>query len=661
MLAVMSAERMRGARGLLSGLLLAVIPGVAAQAPEATGRMNRLLRQLGNDEERDTAACELIELGERAVEPLVAALLDADSTSTGELPRSLAILQVLTLLGAEAATAADALRKVAADALPRPFADAKQPDLRLAVAETRASLAPYSGEYERAPSKDLSQPAHFRAWVRDYARAEVSATADDDKYLSILASNQIFAREVAAEVLGRHRVAAAMQPLHDLLIARDARPTGWDACQHNGFVVPMDDEFALAAALAMVRIDPDDARGVVAWGVIARRHPFAPMRRRALSRLGSFGISAGEATADLIAALPLPNDDETIEALKVLSMLGPNAAPALATVEALATKTIDPVRRRAQALANQLRAAGVVAQPVATDQADPALTRIRDLVTRVRDGDDEAVAAVRALGAAAIPALQERLRLEHAETPAAVFGLVSQLGARLDAGTRHDLNRQVAGTVSQTWVSPALAMATYITKPRDIVLLTCAELSLGTPDEARLCTALSAEDPAERVVAARRCGALPPPLQTETCAALRAALTSAHPKKASLVVSRTSRQTFSVDFSDAIRAAAAAALLPVDEPRATWPTLMQAIIRHEDPVVVIAGIERWACAETVPTLVLMLKGFHTPIAVAAATALGRLGTDAAAAVGDLEVAAKRDAEALRQAATTALVRIRQSR
>ncbi len=198
--------------------------------------------------------------------------------------------------------------------------------------------------------------------------------------------------------------------------------------------------------------------------------------------------------------------------------------------------------------------------------------------------------------------------------------------------------------------------------PKHIVFLVCAELSLGTLDEVGARTALSAKDPAERGVAARCCRVLAAPLQAETYAALRLALTSTHPKQAELVSAHNARHVLRVDLSDAIRAAAAAALLPLDEPAATWPTLMQAIIHHEDPAVVIAGLERWACAETVPTLVLMLnKECRVPVAVAAATALGRLGAAAAVAVADLEVTASRDDEALRQAATAALARIRQSR
>jgi hypothetical protein len=537
---------------------------LAAFAGAAVGQTAAELVKLGDPAQGEAAEIALVARGAGAVPLLAKYFAEVDTGDPHELDRLRAALRVVDLLG----PLAEPLAPTLAD-----MAKARSLQVLVELAWARGSIEPWAKDQTWFKAFHLSipgqdddgMPRSMTAFTRQCKRLGVQAGAGAAELVHELQENEIFVREAIADVLGQQRAAEAYEPLHTMLLDRDRRPKGWDQLQFNGFAVPWDDRFRWRAGEAMLRIAPDDPRSLIAWACRALWHPHRAVRLEALRRVGAGGTAGGDAAPEIEQLARGPDAQLAVEALKVLGMLGPAAKASLPAVEAL-TRAADPaVQQRARTLAAQLRAMGAVLPPPAApdERAAQIAQAVADLGVAGRE--EAARTALRAAGAAALPALLARMHADGDKTPASLLQLLVEAVRAEPAATREDVRNKVMARSGWQWSAPTMSTSrgggTFDEAQRELY----SQLTVGEPEPLSLLLKFFEHDNAYVRLCAvqqleRRTAALGADDAAAAVAALLAAAAGEHPKKASFAVGQHATHEFSGDLDDRIHAAARKAL-----------------------------------------------------------------------------------------------------
>lgn len=640
-------------------LLALAAPGwLTAQDPAS------LVEDLGDPERGEAAAAALFALGAGAVPPLAALLARGEHGDPRERERMRAALVLVSALGPDAAELGPALTALAANV---------QKQLRYELIRARGSLEPYAGEEDwhtlfhasfhdvRTGEKAATLAALQRHATRLQCRSPAPGSVED--LLRRLGENELFEREVWAEKLGRLGDPAAIDPLRAMLLDRDTRPAGWDAMRHNGWIVPVDDSFRLCAAEALVRLAPEDPRCAVGHGVRALAHPLLAVRREALRSIDRFGPAAADAVPELVQVATEGDPQLAAAALKTLGMAGPGVGVHLRAIDALAAGGEATVQRLAGSLAARLRAMGAEPPPLPdTAAADAEAQKLRELVAQLgRIEHEDAAEKLRAAGAAAVPALLERVRSDRQLVPRPALDLLVELAQPLAEEVRLDVRSKVMLREGETWSTKWMSSSSGGSGGHEVDGPLYARLTIGRPAAASgLLPFLEVENSYVRLEAARELGRRPAAERTEPAvrAALLAAVRGEHPHQCRFEVVSRSWRTEDVDLDARIRAAAAAALVGTGVPADQQVELLPHALRSEDAAGAAAALAAWGEGVPLPVLTAALADERPAVAVAAAGAIGARGPAAAAALADLERAAGSAAAEVAAAARDALVRVR---
>ena len=610
----------------------------------------QLVQDLGDPVRSAAAERQLVQRGAETV-PLLAELL-VDPAASGLLVRErlLAVLRVIDQLGAAAVALQPGLEELSLHA---------QVPAVPELLWVRGSLQPYVDDQEWTFGVDVDAAASpdgkarlLTGLARHRARQGVDLDATDAELLELLRADPIFAREVAAELLGSRGCKAAFVVLRQRLLDRSIEPLGFDTLKHNGFVVPMQDGFRQRAAEAMLQLDADNPASAVAWGCRALLHPFRSVRHEALQHLRGGGLLLADAVPELLRLAQGDDVGLAIEALEVLGMSATRAAECLAVAERLAQAPFGELAQRARALAAQLRAMHVELPPA---------SKSPDFAARVAElGDaasgEAATAALRRAGVAAVPALQQRLRTVGGDAPEALLRLLVELGRRLDDAGRAALRMQLLQRHDDSWDAPVSGTIDSSGDLPELEREWYAELVIGEPVDAMALAGFLQHDSAYvRRQAARRLATAPPPVMPAALVAqLLAAVREEPPDTATFQRSDHLATTVLCDLAAPIQAAAAAALRGAEVDAAATPQLLAAVQAYDDGAVVVTAIGRWSSVAAVPTLSRALADARPAVAIAAAHALARLGVAAAAALPALRQAMDRTDAGVAAAATSAL-------
>ncbi len=596
---------MNRTRGLSApGLLFAAVvlsSAAAAQQPA------RLVEDLGDPERGAAAAQALLDLREQAVPALQGLIEEWQVRKARDLDRMRAALEVIDLLGEVAAP------------LKAPLVDVitaqnnGNDKLLVPILTTVGSLTPYGDKVEfhnlfhfSMVASDKDKGATFTAIFRYRERDEARVT-DLPSARQCLSANKVFAREVAAEMLGRLGSAEDAVALRDRLLARDERPIGWDQVKHNGFVVPVEDRFALFGGLALVRLAPEDSVSVIGHAMVARHHPYVARRKQALLALTRFGPDVEVAVPELIAVAAGEEPKLAAEALKVLGMAGKSVGQHLRTIDALERHENGLVARLAGSLAARLRAMGCEAPAVAAGVGDEpaAVVALRAAVAALGDAPEAAAAVLAAeqqIAAdpdAAWPLLLERLQRELQTAPEALIRCIAEQGRRRPEKERLEL-RSVLAMTGDRWSTPFCSSHSGGRAMTEASRDAYGVLTVGSPESVDEVAGLLGDDNVTvRLAAARLCARRSAEVNKAGPGlrdALWRAVSREHPAKSQFDQGGGSRTTFTLDLDDQIRAAAAAALRDTDQPPERHPSLLSRVLRYDNGAAVAAAVTKFGAA-----------------------------------------------------------------
>lgn len=616
----------RPARARLAAFAFVAVGGsLAAQSPA------RLVEDLGDPVQGEAAEAALLALGSDAIAPLQQ-LFDAFSDTTDrERARLRAALRVVDLLGATAGPLAASLSAAA---------QTGRRDLDVPLNDARASLCPYAIEqpwheqfHKRVHEGDPAEKgARMASFARHAVRSMTAPTLDVAAAKALLATDANFAREVAAEALGASADTTAVDALRDRLLAREQLPQQHASLYHNGFVVPMPDRFVLRASDALLRLAPDDPRAAIGYACRAVVHPHRRTRLDALRGLARFGPEAAVAVPELVGLARGDDAALSLEALKILGMVGRAAGPHLATFDALATRE-GPVGKLATNLARSLRAMGET-PPAAVAEA-PAAARAAVAAAAAAltdDGDREALAAAETTllqhPDLAWPPLLERLRVEYAQTPRRVLALLGRLVGARPPADRATLRYAIASLGSDNWHAPM--SATYsggseLTTLHALVYGACVVDATAPLDD--LVAHLADKNAAVRLVAARTLAGRHAEVATaaangRTAArdTLEAAVAAAPSTESEFELCPDNRHGMTLDVTAPLQAAAAAALVDCERALPTVAAWFAKASAHDDEAVVVAVVARWGAHADEADLDRLGRDPRAAVAAAARTA-----------------------------------------
>lgn len=586
---------------LLAGVL-SLVAGAAAQQPA------RLIEELGDPARAQAAAAALLELGDQAL-PALQELFEAWQTRSPEQQECLRqALRVTALLGERAAPLKSVLIDLVTSQEGGRFAPGRNkvkslvPDVMAAV----ASLTPYGDKVEfhnlfhftvvgTGEEKGRSFAAVYRYRERDEARADTVEAARQR-----LAEDKIFAREVAAETLGRLGSIEDAELLRDRLLARNTQPVGWDALKHNGFVVPTEDQFFLCAGRALVRLAPQDSVSVIGHAMVARHHPFTAVRKRALLALTRFGPDVSVAIPELMAVATEGEPELAAEALKVLGMAGRDVGQHLVAIDRLATALDPHVARLAIGLAARLRAMGCEAPANPEETAESELiTRLRVAVDALNDNGEagEVLAAEQQLIAApeaAWPLLLARMQRDVTTAPDALIRCLAAIGKHREVDERMQM-RSIVATTGDRWSAPYFSSSSGGRAMTGAARDAYGVLTVGVPEAVQDVAAfLTDENVAVRLAAARQCAGRAEQVAAASAQvheALWQAVVDDHPAKSPFQQGDRNRAMITLDLSVQIKAAAAVALRASEQPRDRHDDLLRHALCFEDSAAVAAAIK----------------------------------------------------------------------
>lgn len=630
---------------IMSRLALATTLALLACTDHASAQeWKRWIEDLGDPKRGEAAENALVDLGAEAVAGLQELVEQWDVSTTRDTDRLLAALAVADMLGEQAQELRAPLSALVISSSGKIPRGPKNREMLALVMETIGSLAPY-GEGTKfhklfhnsvVGATPEEKPTVFRAVYRYNVRSNNAVSGIEDARAKI-AADKIFVRETAAEVMLRIGEMQDAVLLRDRLLDRDRRPEGWDAIKHNGFVVPSEDEFALRAARAIVRIAPDDAVSAIGFAIIANADPHRSRRLEAIRALARFGPDIEAAIPELIEIASGTDTELAGEAIKALGMAGTMVGQHLATIDGLREHRDPGLAKRATSLSARLRAMGCSIKP-----EDPgiavAAAKERALIVAVNalsDTDSDAVAAAELLLAVdsdqSFPLLVDRFRQEQNDCPDRVLEWIGRLGRSRPQLEREAICYSLAMSGTQ-WSGPSFSSHSGAGgQKRDAHWQAYGALWVGAPANLEdLVDFLTDDNTLVRLAAARSlmtrakefAGA-----KDGTSEALWQTVIGEHPKKARFATGRHGKHTQSVDVHDEIRTAAAIALQATEQSPDRHGQLLRHAIRHENATVVTAAIVAWGAHADIADLEQAAKDKRAKVAEAAKNAIARRAAD----------------------------------
>ena len=366
------------ARVIHAGLL-----GAALLSPLHAQEYVRWVSDLGDDKLSEAAERSLLSMGDKAVRPLAEQLEQWDASTAEGRMRCLAVLRIIALLGEKAESLASTVKQCGID---------QSANLIPEIADTLASLEPYAGDNKWhelfhasiSGTEDVKGRA-MASFVRLTARQAIHKRETFEDLKNELAKDRFGTREVAAELMGKLGDKAAIDLLHRRLLDRDKQPKDWDQLQHNGFVVPLHDQFALRAGEALIKLAPSDPRTAIGYANRAIHHPHASVRLEALRQMAQLGPAAADAIPELLALARSSDAKVAAEALKLLGMAGPTVGDHLAVIDELASgQAVGAAPRIARGLAARLRAMGAK-EPADNREATQLASKLATLIKALDD------------------------------------------------------------------------------------------------------------------------------------------------------------------------------------------------------------------------------------------------------------------------------------
>ncbi|MCR9244853.1 MAG: hypothetical protein NXI31_07460 [bacterium] len=569
-----------------------------------------------------TAEAALLALGKQAVPALAAIIDDWDTILDEEPARMIAVLRLVDQIGEDAADLQEPLGAILmSDDSSRRVKDGNGRSLLAPLLQAIGSTAPYAKTIEfhdilhhTVVTRD-NQPARalFRLVYRHSQRNGARVSSIEDAR-NVLEDDKIFQREVAAESMRRSGTRTDAELLRDRLLDRDRKPSGWDALAHNGVTVPVDDDFALVAAITLVKLAADDAVSAIGHANIALHHPYPTRRVAALRDLARFGPDAGCAVPELLAIARHPDAAadraaEAAEALKILGMCGRDAGPHYPEIVPLQEHADPRVKRRATAVVKMLGAMGFddrdgAAKAAAAKLEEAAVRRaVTAAVAALSDNTSkEVIAAEQVLAERpqqALPALLQRLANERSSCPERVVNWIASIGAGKPEDERHKLCYAVA-TTGETWAGPRFSSSSGGGRLSLARMAAYGTLWVGQePQLERLAEYLAHENGAVRTAAARELllrstdlAAAP----TGVLDALWEAVSGEHPDEHPFHKGRHHRGNQKWDLASETRHIAALALSTTSQPPKRHSKLLRhALDHHGTPTkTVLAALNAWS-------------------------------------------------------------------
>lgn len=594
---------MKERRALAAGGVLAVM----AFAGSAASQTPRWIEHLGDRERSEPAEMALVVDFEASKQALGELLQAWKTTSPRDLARLQGALRVVELVGLDAAELVPQLQSAA-----RP----REPHLPGELASAFLSLLPGQAGQARDVMEPLFRLCLARGegppvqMARAMARMQ-SRVGDADAARAVLATDKFGAREAACDAIARFGDVSDVVVLRDRLLARD-RPAA-DPIRHNGFVVAVDDQFAMRAALAITRLAPDSPDAAIAYAILAQRHPHRAIRLRSLRTLASFGPAVAQAIPELLTVAAGTDEELALAALQALLPAGPALAAEWSRLEALAATS----RPRVAAMANRL-VTWLVDHLVERPRPSPAeaaamheAEELRAAVAALADGESAAstaaVARLQAAGASSWPFLVDGYRRQLRHSPEALFELLGQIGRLLPAEEHVDV-REALSLTGDLWTLGGMRSERSgggVLRPAAITAY--GRLVIGAPTLSRQIEALQHESPVVRVVAARELAGAADAVATAVRAdddagrailtALLQAAESTHPQTATFRL-RDGNRTQTMNVTAEIRAHAAAALVDCEVPAAKAVSLFARLDAlpdaDADAAVAARALARWA-------------------------------------------------------------------
>ncbi len=584
-----------------------VFPTLLLLATANAQEWKRLVGDLGEPQRSEAAEMALLALGDKAIAPLQFVLTELDLADAAGHARLQAVARIVDLLGEAGGALAGPLDETLA---------ANRKDSTLDVLHALASLAPQSiakpwHEHFHTVIHELPDLARsYAAFVRFANRSQHQLPVDLDAAKRLLAADNLFERELAAEAFAKMRDPACLDLLRDRLLARDKLPAGHDSLRHNGFTVPMRDDFARRASDAMLAIAPNDPRCVIAHAVRAVVHPYRTVRQQSLQALAGFGPDAAVAVPELMQVATGTDAALVADALKVLGIVGKEAGPHLATLTTLGERT-DDAGRIARSLVARLRAMGVTAPP-APVPIDPAVAAaVAKAAADLGAGDDAATAAaagtLRAHRDLAFPVLLERMRVERSKAPDPVVRLLADFAVARGDIDCTTLSNVIAALHGEMWRAPMMSSSSGADVERRAVHYEAyGRLKLGRDTSLpKLIDRLADEDAllrfaaARELVAHRAAVAAADPTGERARAALLQALTAENPSKVRFTDSQHGHEEHEMAFAAELRGTIALALVDADLPVEQRSTLFEHCLAVPgDATLVAAAVRRYGAAAT---------------------------------------------------------------
>lgn len=612
----------------------------AGSRTAAAQEWRRLIDDLGDPERTAAAEAALLGLGSNATPALEEVLEDWDTADARHCDRLVAALRVVDLLGESASALHGTLAKIVTS---RRSNELRGPDERLLLPELLqaiGSTSPYESEvafhdlfhHSMVASAGDEKAAVFRAIFR-YRERHKHPVSSIEEARSVIADDRIFAREVAAERMLRTGTLTDAVLLRDRLLDRATPPDGFDELTHNGFVIPIDDDFALRAARALVRIAPDDAVSAIGHAILARDHPHRDSRLAALRGLARFGPDAAPAIPELVAVATGPDPELAAEALKIIGMGGKAGGDHLATIDGLRQHADPGVARRARSLAKMLRAMGCEPRPPDPDAAAQAAHRraLRVAVGALADPATKAVEAAELVIAedadTALELLVERFRRERDDCPDRVVEWIGRLG-RTRGHEERDRLRYSLATTGDRWSGPSFSSSTGGQAMSDARMRAYGTLTVGSPENVNeVGMYFHAQNQAVTLAAARELAGRTEEIAAAAAAEARAELWRAvsgdHPEKSTFERGRGNKSTRALDLEDEIRTEAAGALLPAEQPSDRHAVLLRHAVRHPSAAVAARALATWGEHADVEDLERAAADPRAAVAAAAEAALAR--------------------------------------
>jgi len=582
----------------------------------------RWVEDLGDEERGEAAERKLLAMGDKVLRPIEEQLQQWGPTMSEDRCRSL--LRMIRLLGHRAEPLAAPLKTAVTDWSGKFLAEA---------VDTLASLEPWAGDnewhtlfHQNIGASDKQKGRAIAAFARLTSRQKVRQRDTFEDLKAELNKDRFAARAAAAEMMGKLGDKAAVELLHKRLLDRETKPKDWDQLRHNGFIMPLADQFALQAGLALIKLAPSDPRAAIGYANVALQHPHASVRLETVRQMAQLGPAASDAIPELLQLAKSDDHKLAAEAIKLLGMAGPKVGEHLREIRRLAKLDTGAAAQIANSLAKRLVAMGAKEPAEATQDTG----ELAALVAQLGNKTSEEVRAKIIAEPRAWKLLMQRFRKERMDAPDALFEVLEQIAWSRSEADREYLAGCVGAQGGNTWRANMMSTSSGGKKLTEVLKVTYARLKVDPSLElAPLTKLLKDEDAHVRLVAIQRLTARNSEWRTgegfgEMRDRLIKAATSKHPRKMKIMMGGGHQTTIQVNIDKTVQAAAAEALADSVVPSDRAGDLLTAIRRGKDEELIAKAITKWAHEDARKQLKDAAKDKRASVAAAAKGALEQL-------------------------------------